>query len=346
MKRLVVLWGLLVAFSVRATIPAKVIICGVCRDVAARVPFSMKTMEKIGALFADYRIIVYENNSSDRTPQLLAQWQKKNAKVRAISERIAPDLLNRLIINRDEHKKLFRPEAIARARNVVLEQALSDAYHGFDYLIWMDMDFKLEPNYAGFQEIFASEQTWDAVFAYGVDPRGEFWDWYALRHDPSPLGSEILGHDWWYLPKQLHLTLSDPWYPVSSAFGGCGVYRKEAVKDCRYSALVTNDLARVAAYFIYEKYNDHPHTRMYLENLATITQLITIHEPSSQLPDITDKEVGILTDNLPEGIVWRMSSFTYKYPTVCEHVTLHASMIVRGYDKLFINPRLLFRYGG
>lgn len=34
-----------------ASIHEKVVICGVCKDVAGRLPFSIKIMEKIGALF-------------------------------------------------------------------------------------------------------------------------------------------------------------------------------------------------------------------------------------------------------------------------------------------------------
>ena len=65
-------------FSLYAQLPQKVIICGVCKDVAERVPYSIKIMEKIGALFADYCIIVYENNSSDATSTIIKEWAENN----------------------------------------------------------------------------------------------------------------------------------------------------------------------------------------------------------------------------------------------------------------------------
>jgi len=330
----------------QAAIQQKVIICGVCRDVAERVPYSMKIMEKIGALFADYRIVVYENNSSDQTPALLRKFQKRNNKILVVSENLTRAYQENTFINRVDNNQIYRPEAISRARNIVLGHAMSDAYQGFDYVIWMDMDFKIEPNYDGFKEVFLRKGSWDAVFAYGTDPRGEYWDWYALRDNLIPIGSELLGQEWWFLPKELKLKKSDDWYPVTSAFGGCGIYRKEAIKGCRYSALVTQDLAEVAHKIIYETHTMHRYIQQYLTNLKNITQLVTINNMSPQLPEIKDPLAGVVVDNLPPGIVWRMSSFTYKYPSVCEHATFHASMIVRGYDKLFINPRLMFHYGG
>jgi hypothetical protein len=328
-----------------AQLPQKVIICGVCKDVADRVSYSIKIVEKIGALFSDYRIIVYENNSSDETPRILKEWELSNSKVRAITEQVDQKELEKIFVNRLENNDFYRAETIARARNIALDNALSETYQDFAYVIWMDMDFKLEPDYEGFREVFESGKEWDAVFAYGIDPPGTYWDWYAFRDQECPIGSELLGNDWWYLPKQKRLlNKNDDWYPVLSAFGGCGVYKKSSLKGCRYSGLVTRDLALLSHKIITEN-PSHPIIQKYLQGLTKLTH-ITLHTPSSMLTDIHDPKVGILTPGITEDIVWRMSSFVYKYPSVCEHVTFHASMILNGYAKLFINPRLIFRYGG
>ncbi len=328
-----------------AQLPQKVIICGVCKDVAERVPYTIKIMEKIGALFSDYRIVVYENNSSDETPRILKEWERSNSKVQAIIEQVDQKELENIFVNRTEDGNFYRAETIARARNIVLDNALSETYQDFAYLIWMDMDFKLEPNYEGFREVFATEKEWDAVFAYGIDPPGTYWDWYAFRDQECPIGSELLGNDWWYLPKQKRLlNKNDDWYPVLSAFGGCGIYKKASILGCYYSGLVSKDLGKLS-YKIIQENLSHPIIQKYLKDLTKLSH-ITIKARCPTLSDIHDPQVGILTPGIPEGIVWRMSSFVYKYPSVCEHVVFHASMILNGYDKLFINPRLIFRYGG
>ena len=342
MKKILFYFVLTFASTTYAKLPQKVVLCGVCKNVGGRLAHSMKIMEKIGELFADYRIVVYENNSSDGTARSLKLWQIKNSKVRALSENVSAAELNKSIVNRLDNGELFRPECIARARNIVLSHAMAEEYNNFEYLIWMDMDFVLEPSYEGFIETFNRSDDWDAVFAYGVDPECKYWDWYAFRDVECPIGSELLGNYWWYRPKKLHLTKEDAWYPVLSAFGGCGIYKKEAIKHCYYSALVNRELALFYEAII-KHYAANQEVQKYLDDCKTLNQS-SIYEISSLLPDVRDK-VAVKIPAIHDSMLWQMSSFVYKYPSVCEHVTFHAAMILQGHDRLFINPRLVFRYG-
>ena len=200
--------------DVKAVLPEKVVICGVCRDVEKPLPHTIEIIEQIGALFSDYRVIVYENNSQDNTTCLLKKWAQENSKVVALSEKVQYADLAIQIVNLKEGD-FFRPELIARARNIVLERAMSEQYNEFTHVIWMDMDFKIPPAFEGFTEIFKSDKEWDAVVAYGIDPPGTYWDWYAFRDAAYPIGSELLGNFWWYMPKNFHLDKTMDWYPVS-----------------------------------------------------------------------------------------------------------------------------------
>jgi len=336
------------SFFVEAVIPQKVLVCGVCRNVATPFLYTSQIMEQIGSLFEDYRIIVYENNSTDGTAHLLKKWQKQNPKVVLKSENISPSELAKLVINYEKDGTFFRPELIARARNIVLDIAMSDEYKDFAYLIWMDMDFRIPPKFEGIIEVFESSREWDAVFAYGIDPPGTYWDWYAFRDATYPIGSELLGNHWWYMPKSFHRNRSDDWHPVYSAFGGCGIYKKSSIAGCRYSAIPTQDLAKVAYKIISEgKASDHSQILTYLEKNKQLDAKVVINQPAINLPQIHDPNIGILLPDIdPYSLIWRMNFFVYQYPSVCEHVTFHASMIAQGHGKLFINPRLVFTYGG
>lgn len=329
-------------FMAQGAIPHKAVICGVCKDNASRVLHSMRIMEKIGKLFEDYRVIIYENNSSDETPTLVRTWQEENNKVFALTETVTHAELENTIVNRYEDGKFFTPELIARARNIVLEIALSNKYQDFDTVIWIDMDFVIEPNYDAIPEIFKAQREWDAVFAYGVDPYYHYWDWYALRDRKYPMAAELIGKRSSFY-KQLILDPLGDWYPVYSAFGGCGIYKKESIRNCHYSALVTDDLARVMANFIQEN-QSNPMVQQYLKDAQNCNDIIVL-KPSVKGYDLTNPEVGIVTTPDQPRIVWRMNSDVFKFPAVCEHVTFHASMIKNGHAKLFINPRLIFHYG-
>lgn len=330
-----------------SVIHEKVVICGVGRDIGPRLPYTIEIMEQIGALFEDYKIVVYENNSKDNTILLLKDWEAYNSKVLVQSENLSEEDLTAIVINRNDDKSVFRPELISRARNIVLDIVMSKAYEDYTYIIWMDMDFKIPPSYEGIIETFETDREWDAVLAYGIDPPGTYWDWYAFRDAVYPLGSELLGNTWWYMPKSFSLTPESDWYPVYSAFGGCGIYKKNSIKGCRYSATVTPDLEYCANELINQgKLTDHPQIKLYLRLLNQIYSLANIQSPQPNLKRIRDPHTGILLGLSSEPLIWRMSSFVYQYPSTCEHVPFHASMIRRGHGKIFINPRLIFHYGG
>jgi len=337
---------LTLSFSAKAIVPEKVVILGVCRDVEKRLPKTMQIMEQIGSLFADYKIIVYENNSEDGTPDLLRHWASRNSKVHVLSEKLSHDELQSIVVNTKINGEFFRPELISRARNIVMDVAMSDAYNDFPYIIWMDMDFIIPPDFAGIVETFESKRDWDGVLAYGVDPDNKHWDWYAFRDATLPIGSELLGNKWWYLPKTFSLNPNDDWYPVYSAFGGCGIYKKSSIGTCRYSAVVTKDLEDSARNIIREgMVNDHPQILDYKALNERMAAQAIIDRPNSGLLRIEDPEIGITLDASKDAVVFRMSSFVYQYPSTCEHVSFHACMSQRGHAKLFINPRLVFHYG-
>lgn len=325
----------------------KVVICGVAKDIADRIPYSLKIIEQIGTLFSDYKVLIYENDSSDNTANIIWDWsQTDKSRINFLAGHIDYTLLSDVIVNRGETGELFKPEAIARARNIIMDHVERPYFEDCEYVVWMDLDFKLEPNYDGIREVLQSDREWDGVFAYGMDREGNHWDWYPFRDGQVPLGSELIGQDWWYLPRKgWKLDQAGEWYPVYSGFGGCAIYRRESIKGCRYSGLVTEDLSRFYRTLISEM----PHNKIiqryaersgdYYVNLDKV--------PSGNSPPIDyykDPKLAFRIPNSP--LAWRMSSFAYRYPSVCEHVPFHASMSVKGHGKFFINPRMVFTYGG
>lgn len=332
-----------------ATLPQKVVICGVCRDVESKLPSSKKIVEEIGSLFVDYRVILYENNSADQTASALKKWARDNPRVFVETEFLTDETLAKAVLNRTENGQLFRPEVIARARNIVLKRALSRDYDAFPYIIWLDMDFVKPPQLEGLIEVFNTTRDWDAVFAYGVAPDNKYWDWYACRYPAFPFGPELLGMVWYHIYKEreddLVLTKNSDWLPVYSAFGGCGIYKKSSITGCCYSGTVTEDTEKMMRNLLDQGISSyHPQALKYLESLKEIKEIVTLNRSTSNFPKILDPRIGIILHTFSNPIIWKMNTFTYQYPSLCEHIPFHASMIVRGHDKLFINPRLVFKY--
>lgn len=210
-----------------SAIDGRVVFCGVARDCARTITQALFIADKITWMFRERSFLFYENDSMDDTRAKLSDFcARRNAL-------LLPVRRGQEWVNYQDGKP-YRPEQIAYARNVVMETA--DKIEA-DYMIWMDMDFFREPDYDGIRSCFERDD-WDGVFANGVDPEGRFWDWFALRDDRFPFGTETMGDEWYKL-KRPHHFLGTEWHPVYSAFGGMAIYRKPSINGCRYSASVT-----------------------------------------------------------------------------------------------------------
>ncbi len=316
----------------------KVLICGIARNVEKAVANTISSIEKLGGKFQEYHVIIYENNSKDTTAKLFQKWAKKNKHVTFISEHIREKKMVKFL----SMGVMNRYELMARARNKVLDIAMQDTYADYKYVIWADLDF-LHPwdidNIVA--TILHPEKEWDAVFANG------FYDLLAYRDAEFPLGFELLGSRYWGVLDEMRARLmidkKGPWKRVYSAFGGLAIYKREALKGCKYSGVVTKDLEKMMELYLQSL---NPKTCYYdlyqeLRNFFPVVNLEKGLLNRAKYPN----EVGVrLCHPLGLGkIVWFSCTDNYTLPAICEHIPLHASMALHGYDKLFVNPRLISR---
>jgi glycosyltransferase involved in cell wall biosynthesis len=317
-----------------ATIQDKVLICGVCRNIEKAVPNTIQSATALGARFSDYRIIIYENNSTDNTKKLLRAWADKEPKLVFLSEQLS----KRRLASQLAMKITTRTELIARARNIVLDHAMKKSFDGYKYIIWADLDF-LKPwdVEAIVETILHPEQEWDAVLSYGA------YDLFALRAPEWPIGFELVGSLYWHrlddIRKGFVLSPDDGWKKVYSAFGGLGIYKRDACKGCRYSGVVTQDLETVTLQWL-EKARQTQGVcflKEYEELLAK-TKPITLSGKPLKNRDRYPEEIGLKMQR--GNLVWFSCTPESTLPWTCEHVPFHASMILKGRDKIFINPKI------
>ncbi len=293
------------------------LICGVCKDVENAIPNTIKNIEELGNRFKDYRVIIYENNSKDLTVQKMQSWALANSKVAFYTETLS-----------DEDLPVSRTGRIARARNLVLDLASDPIYSGFDYFIMADLDFQKEWPIDVIVEVMESPKEWDCVSSNSLLQNGDYWDRYAFRDRDYPLGPENVGSTWW---EDVQLTWfkieTDRLKPVYSAYGGLAIYKKDVITQFRYSGTVTKDLKRFYRKIIQEAEISNPQIQKYLKFIGKgpykRRELIPI----------------LFTKNTP----WNQPR-KYDKITCCEHLPLHASMSVNGYDKFYIHPRMYMYY--
>ena len=161
----------------------KIIICGIVRNIDNYINNSLILCLKTTQLFKESKIIIYENNSIDRTKLILNKF-KVNPKFKIISEDIIETNNNHL-------------ERITNARNKLIDEIREPIYNDYDYIIMIDLD----TDYWSIEEInncFKNTLQWDVIYGHGINKKGFYYNKYSYRDFEKFLfGPEIIGDDNW-----------------------------------------------------------------------------------------------------------------------------------------------------
>jgi hypothetical protein len=300
-------------------IEKKIMICGVCKNVASSLKNTIENIELLGSCFADYAVVIYENNSTDETNVILKEFAKENKRVVFISDVIP-----------QENLMPSRTERIAKSRNFVLSLIQQQEYEGFEFVVMLDLDFSTPWPIDEICKTIQTEGDWDAVFANGLHADGSYYDRYAYRGGDYPLGPELIGMPWWdqvNLGERIYLNAYHSWVPCYSAFGGLGIYRRKSLLNVSYSGLVTEDLRGYYTEIVKNLSLNENHLKLYFQ-LNGEREIFNLKNPSLKFVRNT---------------IWE-SPWDYTEITCCEHVPLHASMALKGHGKFYINPRMIMQY--
>lgn len=205
----------------------RVAVTGLARNLAPILPHTIRRVERLCGLFADARVIVYENDSTDGTKLLLRQWAARNPRVHVTLDD-CHDPRN------PPTRCLARAERMARYRDRC-QRLILEGGGGLDVVIVADLDVTGGWSLDGIANSFGHD-AWDFVGSNGLIYRREGlainaprqYDMWALRFDaaltPLPTKSALL-HAY---PR------GGPLVPVTSCFGGLGIYRMDAFRAGRY----------------------------------------------------------------------------------------------------------------
>lgn len=199
----------------------KVVICGLARNVEKILPKSIARIERLGSLFSDYRVVIYENDSTDGTKQMLQRWAEVNPKVDVTIEHLG-DPVNPCA------RCLKRAERMARYRNECLN-IIRERYSDYSHVIVIDTDLEYGWSDDGVANTFGHDE-WDFVGSNGLILRrcgialNAFlqYDAWAFRTDENftQLSTAEVNYMSWQRGA--------PLVPVMCSFGGLGVYRMPA----------------------------------------------------------------------------------------------------------------------
>lgn len=211
---------------------SRVAITGLARDVGHVLPLTIRRIENLARCFADYRVVVYENDSRDDTKLLLARWARGNRRVLVSSEDLA-DPVNPTTRCLDRAARM----AFYRSR---CQETVLDHCRRYDAAILIDFDVQGGFSIDGIASSFGYP-GWDFVGSNGLICRRaglqmnalRQYDTWALRFDDAltPLSTAAAGG--------MVYDRGAPLVPVTSCFGGLGVYAMDAYAAGSYG---TDDL--------------------------------------------------------------------------------------------------------
>jgi glycosyltransferase involved in cell wall biosynthesis len=177
-------------------------------------------------LFETFKMLIYENDSTDNTVEILEQFKQTHPFFDYISENL---------------QTRVKTLALAHGRNTLLKYI-----QGFEYMIMVDLDDVIA-TFKPSQIKYLFEHTeWDALFANCL---GKYYDIWALRIERDKWTQlcpfQVIDYDCWEAVQkyrtrqvvsqhQISIPVSTPLIPVNSAFGGFGIYKVDKING-RYN---------------------------------------------------------------------------------------------------------------
>lgn len=264
----------------------------------------------------DAHICIYENNSTDKTCELLSTLKNLSPNVHIKTDIFSHEELLQKTIARCFENRPCRMEMISNARNELLKMIAGIGYQDNDLIIMFDGDLRHIPIEPLIECIKNFPDNVDAMFANGVKYDGyTYYDYYALRYSEKPFGPEIIGEEFWKTIKNISISEIQP---VISAFGGLGIYKGYCVRKSRYSAIPTQSLN------------------------VLYKNLLKKQEYKQKLKTKDNETLGVYLFGQGEDDIFYLNNSGYNFPVVCEHSTFHADMFIQGYNRFIIMPKLKY----
>jgi len=205
-------------------------ICGTVRNCEQYLDRVFDNIRELQTLFNDTHIILYYDNSNDKTLLKLSQYKA-----------IYNDKIN-IIVNRDPMSNR-RTENISKARNSIIEAmghyVGANTSENWPYFIMMDMDdvCSIKLNLDVVQRALEREAEWDTISFN----RPGYYDIWALSIPPfiysswgweNPYNVVDIIRD--YIINRLAQLPKNELLECQSAFNGFAIYKTDPFLKCRY----------------------------------------------------------------------------------------------------------------
>jgi hypothetical protein len=199
---------------------SNILICGITRNSAKILPYTIARIEKLGSYFNKYNVFMFENDSIDGTKKILEVWSQTNNNVKVKFDDFNPPPFT-------DPKGIVRRKYMAKARNEYIYYARHFiTINPIDYIFIVDTDLNGGWSYYGIFNTLGQERWWDVVGSnslyYGLQDSQWiklFYDSWAFRPLDHPKSLEDQEANLFVFNR------GEPLVAVNSCFGGLAIYK-------------------------------------------------------------------------------------------------------------------------
>lgn len=223
---------------------SKIVICSLARNISKIFKKTKSRLEYICSYFDEYKIILFENDSSDNSRELIRNWSQSNRNVILLKCCDLGSCDCKLKTRTGYGYGTFSQERFSKMA-LYRQQYLNFVniyYKHFDYMLVVDFDLDGCININGLFDSIA-KKDWGAIFCNGrISLPGSFglktipYDLIAILfmednyNIKSYGGFEILNKGF----RMEYSGYNSHFYQVKSAFNGYGLYRIKSLEGCSY----------------------------------------------------------------------------------------------------------------
>ncbi|MGA2408217.1 MAG: hypothetical protein ABSF81_15910 [Bacteroidales bacterium] len=224
---------------------SSVSICSIVRDCESNLKKNIPKIELLRSLFKESEIVVFENDSIDKTKEILKNWESDSENVNVFTDTFGNITIpSKGSIKGNPYYSISRIEKMVSYRNKYMNFLNTQGLKR-DFVIIIDLDisgFEID----GVCDSFGTTTDWDCISANGTSIssrfRRQYHDAYALiEYDKI---NQIQTEQSIRLSRIRHSFLQKgmPLFPVDSAYGGMAIYRWPSIKGIYYSYLLNDDI--------------------------------------------------------------------------------------------------------
>lgn len=207
---------------------SSVAILGTGRNIEKYLPTTFEKIKMIRDCFTSSNIVIFENDSNDKTLEMLQNWAKDDPTIEIITEKNIQGL---------------RTHRLAYGRNKILQKVLP---LNTEYIVIIDLD---EVNETLTRDAFLSSFSYpdnDSNYDWAVMTANQsrlYYDLWALRTFDEWMPFDCWGDCLYKLNKNVKWCVDDRYKNINendkpilvkSAFGGLGIYKTKYLKNCSY----------------------------------------------------------------------------------------------------------------